>query len=312
MSFVIQKLSVRTFSNVNRVAFIRAARPFLTQIKYQTTFKNASRELGAGLVRVQMRASFVCSEDLRISVGISLNHKHSKPGTSGVGVIDSVGTGVATSLKGESVLVIDQPNCWGGNIDVEEKHLIKLPKLFPIERAALLPEFLTAWALLNDGVVLKRGDTVLHSMGADSPVGIALKVLGSEMHLNILHDWASARGAALAVSGTSGKVCTDLVRRLNKGGTLVVLPGPPESASASGEVGVPVAASIFSGASVQGFELGAWLRAHPELARRGVDELIAIIGENKFDPPTTLFSFKDYEQALLFARSGQSALLVSS
>ncbi len=313
--FVIQRCSIEmrasVFLRAGRIAFSRFGSP-LSVLTMQQVPPVQESALRLGCITVNMHSSLVCAEDLRVIWGNSLRHPNpGAAGTTGVGVVSSVGHDVVGMRVGDRVLVLDTPGCWASSAEVPIANTILLPRELNLEQAVFLPALLNAWGVLRccGESTLKSGSVVLNGLGEETPLGRALNIVGSHLGFVVLSDWASARGAALAVTTTAGKTCTDLTRRLGFGGILVAIPGPDDFVADAAGASVPVAASIFNDVSVQGFELAAWVQSNPLDAQKAMSELAAMSGKySAFDG--VRFPLNNFAQAVTIAQMGGAAIIM--
>ena len=267
-----------------------------------------------GSMLVKMHASLIDSEDLLAIKGKSLRNTQPGPaGMTGTGIVSSVGAGVLGFQVGDHVLLMDAPGCWTTIKEAYSSKAFLLPRELALDKAAYLPPMLTAWAILRgrQSDVLQDGSIVLNGISTKTILGNAFSFVGSQLGLNIINDWTASRNAAIAVTTASGKICTDLTRRLGKGGTLITIPGIDIGFPESVSVGLPVAASIFNNVSVEGFELCSWIQANPIKAQEAVSELaLYLLADSTKFLPYKGFTQHDFGDALTSAQKGHISLFV--
>jgi hypothetical protein len=164
--------------------------------------------------------------------------------------------------------------------------VFRLPTALPPAQAAALPHLLSASIILDMPVpALSNTDTVLVAAGTDAALEAALVSVGHMRGISVTTNVAAVRGARLAVSSTSGKSTTDVVRRLGAAGMLVVTAGSSEPLAPadkhSGSVALPIAKAIFTDVSVCGFDLLTWAETHREDVLSHLDQLCAAMAREK-------------------------------
>lgn len=119
------------------------------------------------------------------------------PGLEGSGVVEEVGQDVTDLKVGDKIAFPNQKNCYGEEVIVKAREVIRLPQDFSLELgAAFSLQGLTAHYLLHDFRKIKRGDAVLVHAAAG---GVGL----------ILVQWAKHLGARVI-----GTVSTEEKARL--------------------------------------------------------------------------------------------------
>jgi len=219
-----------------------------------------------GEVKVNVKASQVTSEDLRMINGVSLISKKSSgiAGTTGVGVVTEVGVGCFNLNKNDSVFIIGgDSGVWSDSVCVPENNVVKIPS--SSDEFASISSFLSAWALLS---IAKSGDVVVQTSGGSSP---EISAVGKALNINVVTvnpaDFSDEKKLSvygkvnLLITPSSQKPIPGVIKSLAQGGKIVIYndhTAPiPLSASASA-VSIPVAQSIFSDVSIGGFDLTAW------------------------------------------------------
>ena len=153
---------------------------------------------------------------LRTTVGIA--------GSTGVGAVSTVGTGVTRVTTNDKVLVVSPTGVWTDNVTVPSSAVAKIPSSLTDDDVAALPALVSAYAMLTQYVTLKAGDIVVQS-DADLPVGTAIAQTGKALGLTVMAaskaDLEDARFSEnlkgkpvkLAVCGTASKVTTRSLSR---------------------------------------------------------------------------------------------------
>jgi len=272
---------------------------------------------GAGELKVSVKASSVLVEDVRTIMGNSLAAGKSVGvrGTAGSGTVTAVGSGVSDFSVNDSVLVVDS-GLWADEAVVSKASACKLPKV-SAEEAAVLPSYLTAWALLNNYVSLAAGDVVVQS-NAGGSVGKAITELGKAMQLKVVAmsdaDMAggkAAPAAKLAISGQSGSHIHSMLKGLSYGGGVVVYNGVVEAPASTTEAQAPVAAMIFNDVSVNGFDLSTWVSTNPEAYQKAVGEVMSLVEAKKVSlKPSKVFPQSDFQKAIAEVSTSAAAAVL--
>ncbi|XP_030637837.1 enoyl-[acyl-carrier-protein] reductase, mitochondrial isoform X2 [Chanos chanos] len=253
-------------------------------------------------------------------------------GNEGVGKVVEVGSEVRRLKVGDWVIPKDAGlGTWRTAAVINAEDLIAVPSDIPLLAAATLGvNPCTAFRMLSDFEDLKSGDSVIQN-AANSGVGQAviqitaakgihsINVVRDRPDFQQLSDRLKAMGAThvikeemlrrpemkelfktcarpkLALNGVGGKSATELLRHLQKGGTMVTYGG-----MAKQPVTVPVSALIFKDVKVQGFWVTQWKKTHNEALFRGMlDELCGLIQAGKLSAPAcTQVGLSDFQKAL--------------
>jgi NADPH:quinone reductase-like Zn-dependent oxidoreductase len=240
-------------------------------------------------------------------------------GMAGAGTVTAVGAGVASVAVNDSVLVINS-GVWTDEVVVAASGVGNVGKM-TAEEAAALPNFLAAWAILNNYVALKAGDVVVQSNGSGA-VGSAITQLGKVMGLkvtslsgadtadaNLASKLAAAGSIKLAVSGQSGKHLHAMMKSLINGAALVTYNGVYEPLSSSTEVQLPVSAMVFNNVSVNGFDLNAWVGCADSSFPTAVAAVTGLAAEKKITLKSTVFLMADVQKAIAEVAKGTTAVL---
>ena len=134
----------------------------------------------AGQVRIKVAAAGVCLSDVHLLEGILspgyLSGDHVTLGHEVAGVVDQVGSGVATSVVGDRVVVIagerndsqqittmgfDYDGGWAEYVVTKAELVVRIPDSFPFEQAAIIPDAVsTPWAAITSTAKVQAGEKV--------------------------------------------------------------------------------------------------------------------------------------------------------
>jgi NADPH:quinone reductase-like Zn-dependent oxidoreductase len=254
-------------------------------------------------------------------MGVSVNSKIDALGSSGVGVVTSVGASHGNIATGDQVFVVGS-GLWTTSVNVAADNAVKIPQM-KAEEAALLPSFISAYAMLQGA---RSGDTVVHA-GPASSVQHALGQIAQQKgvtFVSISESEALADSKSLsarlqsvgkvklAITNVSGWTATTLLKSLSFGGTLFVHNG-----YGTGETGdsvdIPVSAAIFQKANIAGFDLLSWSRSNNKefkAATAAVAELLASRKVSSLD--ARVFSHNDVSKAVgELSKGGSSGIVIT-
>lgn len=179
---------------------------------------------------------------------------------------------------------------------------------------AALPVLLSAWALLNNYKTLKAGDVILQSNG-DNAVGKAVTQLAKLKGLTVtnvaekdLATYKSTAEATLALCNSSVAAKT-LQRALGAHGVMVAYSDVVEPIAAVSSVDVPVSAAIFKDVRIAGFHLHTFLQEQPALAKKGLEEVSALLEAGKVSIAAKAFKLEDFAGAIKEGAAGSLAVL---
>ncbi|MEU1631196.1 SDR family NAD(P)-dependent oxidoreductase, partial [Streptomyces sp. NPDC020096] len=134
-------------------------------------FPEAMAPLGAGQVRVAVRAAGVNFRDVLNALGMYPGDA-GLPGLEGAGVVVEVGPGVSGLAVGDRVMGL-MSGAFGPLVVADERLLVRIPAGWSFAQAAATPlVFLTAWYALGDLAGLRSGESVLVQAAAGG-VGMA-------------------------------------------------------------------------------------------------------------------------------------------
>ncbi|XP_046484787.1 enoyl-[acyl-carrier-protein] reductase, mitochondrial [Neodiprion pinetum] len=254
------------------------------------------------------------------------------PGNEGVGEILQVGAGVKNLQLGDKVV----PNSghigtWRTHAVYDAQELLKIPKeLGNLEASMLNVNPCTAYRMLKDFECLKPGDSVLQN-GGNSAVGQnviqlckvwgfkCVSVVRDRPTISKLKDELINLGATevlteeeirttsifknklprpkLALNCIGGKSALELLRHLDKNGTIVTYGGMSRE-----PVTVPTSALIFKNITVKGFWATAWTNSNTDSKERRemYDELAQLLISKNLKPPAAkIVPFNKYQEAVM-------------
>uniref|UniRef100_UPI00398EA481 enoyl-[acyl-carrier-protein] reductase, mitochondrial isoform X2 n=1 Tax=Pristiophorus japonicus TaxID=55135 RepID=UPI00398EA481 len=291
-------------------------------------------QLGDSDIRAQMLAAPINPSDINMVQGTYpiLPDLPAVGGNEGVGQVLDVGSKVTDVKPGDWVIPSDAGlGTWRMEAVGNMNGFVKVPNNIPLLCAATLGvNPCTAYRMLCDFETLKPGDSVIQN-AANSGVGQAAIQIAKAMGLltiNIIRDRPDLQqltnslksmGAdyviteealrkpemkelfkkvprpRLALNGVGGKSATEILRHLEKGGTIVTYGG-----MAKQPVTVPVSALIFKDVKIRGFWVTQWKRSHRhDLLQEMISQLCDFIQAGKLRAPIcTEVHFQDYQTAL--------------
>lgn len=265
---------------------------------------------------------FVLNLALKIQgISFSSNTHHGVAGTAGVGTVVSVGANVATVKTGDNVIVIDN-GVWSDNVTVSSSNVAKISSA-PSEASAVLPTFVSAWAILNHShTPLKAGDIVLQTEGktalgsAVSQIGKALgfKVINvtpdEVLHADFRKKVATTGPARMAVTHHTGKVLREVMKVLEIGSTVVTYNGPITSVFSESPVEAAVSTYIFDAKSIHGFDLKTWMSSNPEKFREATAFVSSLLDEKKISLPVDSHAQSNFLPALDLVHAKEAAVVL--
>jgi len=271
----------------------------------------------AGEVVVQVVSSQVVHEDNRFIRGLSFanNNANSVAGVNAVGKVASVGSGVSGLKVGDSVFVLNSGS-WSDSITVKASRASKISDVS--DQFALMPSYLTAWAILNNSASagLKVGDSVIHTEGS-SAIGAAISQVGKALGFNVTQvseadlNSSDSKNAKLAISSLSGKPLRELLKHISNGGSIVTFNGALTPILSTTGVEVPTGASIFDNKSVNGFDLGAWVANNEGKFRDGCAAISSLLSDKKVSiSDVKVVSQSEFQKALDAVQSSGSAVVL--
>ncbi|MFJ9608937.1 SDR family NAD(P)-dependent oxidoreductase [Kitasatospora sp. NPDC101176] len=159
----------------------------------------ASAPLGAGEVRIAVRAAGVNFRDVAVTLGLTPDQQGL--GSEGAGVVLEVGAAVADLRPGDRVMGIFG-SAFGPVAVADHRTVVRIPDSWSFARAASVPVvFLTAYYGLFDLGGLRRGESVLVHAAAGG-VGMAAVQLARHAGAEVFgtaspHKWDALRAAGL-------------------------------------------------------------------------------------------------------------------
>jgi NADPH2:quinone reductase len=247
------------------------------------------------------------------------------PGNEAAGTVAAIGRDVAGFAVGDRVMLMPRGGAFAERCLVEERQAALLPPGLTFEQAAgFSVVYGTSYHALKQSVKLQAGETLL-VLGAAGGVGIAAVELGKAMGATVIAaasssaklEYARRAGADHAINYASSTL-RDAVRAIvgDAGVDVVYDPVGGELALqafrslgwhgryavvgfASGDIpALPANIALLKEASIIGVWWGTWLKRHPDLHRRNLEELMAWITDGTLDPKVSeAFAFDDYAAA---------------
>jgi len=251
----------------------------------------------------------------------SINKTVGSYGNAAVGKVIAVPSSVSDFHLNDSVLVIGQ-GLWTDEAIVSTSGVTKVPSLQPDE-AAVLPSYISAWAILHNFITLKAGDTVVQATGS-SAIGKAITAIGKALNLKVvslsdaeLNDPATSKKLEalgpipLTVAGQSGKLISILSKATASNGVVVTYNGVYESISTTTPVSVAISHLIFRNVSIQGFDLLSWVQSSSSEYKAAVQSVLALQSEKKIVlKPSLVYSQSDYLSGIeAVLKTGDAAVL---
>jgi len=196
---------------------------------------------------------------------------------------------------------------WTDYVTVTESDtlLAKIPSSIPPNEAALIPSYLSAWAILSE-TPLPAGSLVLQTHGG-SALGSALAEVGKALQLNVVslsdEDLASTSSeykgkAQLLVTPYSGKKQLALIKLGAKDSTLVVYNGPIIPVTEVEDLKISLTSTIFNGISIRGFDFTTWATSDKERFAAGVTIITELLSAKKLSSKAKLFPQAEYLKAI--------------
>lgn len=252
----------------------------------------------------------------------SINKTIGSYGNAAVGKVVAVpSSGSEEFYLNDSVFVIGQ-GLWTDEAIVSASGAVKVPALQPDE-AALLPSYISAWAILHNYVTLKAGDTVVQTTG-NSAIGKAITAIGKALNLKVLslsdselNDPEISKkleglgSISLTVTGQSGKVISLLSKVTASNGVVVTYNGVYESFVTTTAVSVAISHLIFRNVSIQGFELLPWVQNSPSEYKAAAHSVLSLLSEKKIVlKPSLVYPQSDYLSGIeAVFKTGDTAVL---
>lgn len=255
-----------------------------------------STEPATGQVKISIKAAQVSTEDVRMIRGVSLTNKTTGvAGTTGVGSVTAVGSGVSGVKVGDSVLAIGS-GLWTDSVTLPASSVFKVSSSIPVEEAANLPAAVSAYIILKS-VPLSAGDSVLQS-SADSAIDLGVSQVGKALGYNVTS--TSDKPVKLAVSSSTGKAAHTLIKSLAHGGVLVSYNGVKDSEDG---VAAPVSSSIFDDVSISGFDLGTYAASNSSGISEAVTAVCGLYDSKKITLKSKVYPQAEFASAVTIAES---------
>ncbi|MFI6159260.1 type I polyketide synthase [Micromonospora haikouensis] len=277
-------------------------------------------KLGAGQVRIAVRATGVNFRDVLIALGMYPDAA-ARMGSEGAGVVLEVGPGVDGLAPGDRVFGMFEPG-FGPQVVAERLRVARIPAGWSYAEAASVPlVFLTAYYALRDLAGLRSGESVLihsgaggvgmaaiqlaHHFGATvyataSPgkwgtlrsLGVAPERIGSSRSTEFEAVFASASGGAgvdVVLDALAGEFVDASLRLLPRGGRFVEM-GKTDIRDAD------AVAQLHPGVAYQAFDLN---EAGGERIGQMLGELLALFESGALSPlPVRVWDVRQARQAL--------------
>ncbi|MEU8191840.1 SDR family NAD(P)-dependent oxidoreductase, partial [Micromonospora carbonacea] len=277
-------------------------------------------KLGAGQVRIAVRATGVNFRDVLIALGMYPDAA-ARMGSEGAGVVLEVGPGVDGLAPGDRVFGMFEPG-FGPQVVAERQRVARIPAGWSYAEAASVPlVFLTAYYALHDLAGLRSGESVLvhsgaggvgmaaiqlaHHFGATvyataSPgkwgtlreLGVAPGRIGSSRSTEFEQVFASASGGAgvdVVLDALAGEFVDASLRLLPRGGRFVEM-GKTDIRDAD------AVAQLHPGVAYRAFDLN---EAGSERIGQMLAELLALFESGALRPlPVRVWDVRQARQAL--------------
>lgn len=292
-------------------------------------------EMGDNDVCVRMLAAPINPADINMIQGVYPVKPHLPAigGNEGVGEVSVVGPAVTRLKIGDWVVPIESGwGTWRTYAVCPESELVTVANDIPVTAAATMAvNPCTAFRMLNDFAKLEPGDLIIQN-GANSGVGQAVIQIAAAMSLttiNIVRDrdeitpltkHLEALGAShvitdefirtphmktlmkylpkakLALNCVGGKQAAELLRHLEKGGTMVTYGG-----MSNRPMMVPAGPLIFNDINLKGFWMTAWNKRNYDSEARSKmwNQLAEMVRHGYLKAPThRLVDMRKYHEAI--------------
>lgn len=273
-------------------------------------------EPGAGEVLVQIKAAALNFPDVLAVRGEYQTRTPPPfiPGGEAAGVVAAVGEGVSRFRPGDRVIATTMHGAFAEQCAVAQEQCMPLPRPMSFEEGAgFTITYATSYHALRQSTELQAGETLL-VLGAAGGVGSAAVEIGKALGAHVIAGVSSAEKAAFAQAAGADETVNysddalrESIRELTDGKGVDVVYDPvggdlAEQAYRSlgwhgrylviGFAGGTIprfAANIalLKEASVIGVWWGTWAMRNPDLARRNMVELSAMVTDGKLKPRVT-------------------------
>lgn len=236
-----------------------------------------------------------------------------------MGVIDAVGSNVSGFSTGDTVLVV-HPGAWTDSVSVPAASSIKVSSP-PSDEAALLPSYLSAWAILHNFQSLKAGDAILLTNGTD-PIGQAIVQVGKALDINVVavpskdiatpafQEKVSKLGAIKLAVTTVPNAARNLAKHVAEHGSVVYYNGSISPVLSGDSLTISVSHSIFEDKKLHGFDFTGWVKYSPEKVRAATEQVSAIIKDKKLSLSPKVFKQADYQQAIKSVQEAEAVVII--
>jgi NADPH2:quinone reductase len=303
------------------------------------------RPPGPHEIRVRVEAAGISFADLLECRGLHPERYYPKrrrtpfvPGWDIVGVIESVGSGVALLDVGQRVAALSIVGGWAEHAVVPAAWAVPVPAtVAPTTAVCLVLDYVTAYQMLTRSTTTRHGDTVL-VQGAAGGVGTAMlqlarrlgvRALGTaretrrahvESEGGILVDFehedvveraralTGGRGVDAAFDGLGATLRTSL-RALRPGGQLVGFGyrGVGGMVKGAGAFGLALLGSLRPGGKRVSIYSIQWLaRRHPDWLREDLAHLVAMLADHEISPRVAAVRSLDEIPAALGSLAGHA------
>jgi NADPH2:quinone reductase len=260
------------------------------------------------------------------------------PGIEGVGIVETVGSGVRGPIPETRVVFIDTWSTWREQIVCPADKLLPVPDgLDDSAAAASYINPLTAWALTRSTHNLKEGDRLLQTAAASSVGKFVLQLAqqyrfktinvirrreqesiirnlgGNEVICTAdedlrsrLQELTAGKGIERAIDCVAGELGVEVARNLAPAGTMLVygaLSSHRQTDSAKFTMPIFAPRLIYSTTTVRGWWLPRWVPSRPLAeVRAATSDLLTMFSKGTLTPPTSVrYSVKDFQEAVTLA-----------
>lgn len=271
-------------------------------------------EPGADQVRVRLQVRPINPYELLIVRGQygTLPQLPAIAGMEGMGVIDASGDSTTTFRVGQRVIPLGIPGTWQDYMLANPAQLVPVPDAIDDRAASLLANPLTAWVIAVEDLMLEPGEWLLQNAATSHFGRVMIQVarLRGFRTINIVRRREQVRelvdlgadevictededmvervraitdgaGVRAAIDSVGGKVGTQVVSLLKRGGVMLVF-----AALSGRSIAVDPGLLIKYTASVRGFWSADWLRhAKPEPLQRVVSAVLEAMASGGITPP---------------------------
>ncbi|HZS48609.1 MAG TPA: zinc-dependent alcohol dehydrogenase family protein [Blastocatellia bacterium] len=291
-------------------------------------------EPGNGEVLLKMLARPINPSDLLTIQGLygALPQLPATPGFEGVGIIETLGSGVEGFSVGQRVIPLGTPGTWQEYMIVRAKSMLPVPDPINNETAAqFVVNPVTAWVMVTEDLKVGKGEWLLQTAAGSTLGRIViqigklrgfktinivrrreqideLKQIGAnevicstdESIVDRVSEITKKTGVFAAIDAVGGQVGGEVARSLARNGVMLsygrLSPDP---------IPLDVGTMIFRTSSVRGFWLSDWFKTTPSARQAGVlNELLQLMVQGKIVPPVeATYDLDDIINAVKHAQS---------